>query len=239
MLLFRHTARCELLCSIFKLLYCTIPKSDIHAENVVFTTIILQPLFVCNAQVNSFPDHITSTPNNRYHKHTIVLIRTHTINHIFNQTIFKQKVYSELRIVTSGNCACSGDDQIYECTVVGGLGGITVWRGTVFNCEVGAEINLLHSQFVLEQGAFGSCNSGAIRGKSLRIENNRYISQLSVTLSDDMSGETIECVYDDGMATTIIGNYSLNLIIGSVNYYLFLYNCRIIISSSHFTTNCC
>ena len=109
---------------------------------------------------------------------------------------------------------------------MGGLGGITVWRGTVFNCEVGAEINLLHSQFVLEQGAFGNCNSGTIRGKSLRIENNRYISQLSVTLSDDMSGETIECVYDDGMTTTIIGNYSINLITGTnANYFFTKFAC--------------
>ena len=116
---------------------------------------------------------------------------------------------------------------------MGGLGGITVWRGTVFNCEVGAEINLLHSQFVLEQGAFGNCNSGTIRGKSLRIENNRYISQLSVTLSDDMSGETVECVYDDGMTTTIIGNYSINLTTGTnANYFFTKFACTCTLSCS-------
>ena len=100
---------------------------------------------------------------------------------------------------------------------MGSLGGITVWRGTAFNCEVGAEINLLHSQFVLEEGAFGNCNGGAIRGRSLRIENNRYISQLSVTLSSDNDGETIECVYDDGSTASVIGNYSINLTKGTVD----------------------
>jgi hypothetical protein len=117
--------------------------------------------------------------------------------------------------VTTSDCVCPGDDQIYECTVVGGLGGITVWRGTAFNCEVGAAINLLHSQFVSEEGAFGNCNGGAIRGKSLRIENNKYISQLVVTLSSDMSDESIECVYDNGRTITPIGNFSIDLITGN------------------------
>ena len=122
---------------------------------------------------------------------------------------------SELRKVTSSDCACPDDDQIYECTVVGDLGGITVWHGTAFNCEISANlINLLHSQFISEEGAFGNCNGGAIRGKSLRIENNRYISQLVVTLSSDMNGKTIKCVYDNGRTTTLIGNYSINLTTG-------------------------
>lgn len=100
---------------------------------------------------------------------------------------------------------------------MGELGGITVWHGTAFNCDVGADsINLLHSQFVSEEGAFGNCNGGAIRGKSLRIENNRYISQLVVTLSSDMNGETIKCVYDNGRTTTLIGNYSIDLTTGKL-----------------------
>ena len=122
---------------------------------------------------------------------------------------------SKIRKVTTSDCACPDDDQIYECTVVGDLGGITVWQGTAFNCEVGADsISLLHSQFVSEGGAFGNCNGRAIRGRSLRIENNRYISQLVVTLSSDMNGETIECVHDNGRKRTLIGNYSINLITG-------------------------
>lgn len=134
---------------------------------------------------------------------------------VCNNCIFSINIIvSELRKVTTSDCACPGDDQIYECTVVGDLDGITVWRGTAFNCEVGTEISLLHGQFVLEEGTFGNCNGGAIRGRSLRIENNRYISQFIVTLSSDMNGETIECVYDNGRTTNLIGLYSISLTTG-------------------------
>ena len=100
---------------------------------------------------------------------------------------------------------------------MGDLSGITVWRGTAFSCALGAEINLLHAQFVSTEGAFGNvnCSGGAIRGRSLRIENDRYISQLSVTpLSSDIDGKTIECSYDDGRTVTVIGNHSINLSTG-------------------------
>ena len=171
-------------------------------------------LNICNAQINSFSDHVSTPklPNNRYRKQYCMW--TNEARKFSYYDIILPDAVSELRKVTTSDCACPGDNQIYECTVVGGLGGITVWRGTAFNCEVGAEINLLHSQFVLEEGAFGNCNGGAIRGRSLRIENNRYISQLSVMLSSDLSGETIECIYDNGRTITQIGNYSISLTTG-------------------------
>lgn len=111
----------------------------------------------------------------------------------------------------ASDCACPGYTLIYECSVVGVFVGTTVWQGTALNCEVGTVINLLHSEFISEGGAIGNCNGGAIIGQSLRIENNRYVSQLRVIVSNDMSGETIECVYDNGATTTTIGNYSINL----------------------------
>ncbi len=127
-----------------------------------------------------------------------------------NIRLFSNTV-SELRKITSSDCICPDDDQIYECTVVGDFGGITVWRGTAFS---DCEINLLHSQYVSREGAFGNCNGRAIRGRSLRIENDRYVSQLSVTpteLSSGINGDTIECNYDDGSVVHTIGNYSISL----------------------------
>ena len=117
---------------------------------------------------------------------------------------------SELKLITS-DCTCPGYTQVYECIVVGDFVGTTVWQGTALNCEVGTVINLLHSEFISQEGAFGNCNDGGIVGCSLRIENNRYTSQLGVVVTNDMSGETIECVYDNGATTTEIGNYSINL----------------------------
>lgn len=130
---------------------------------------------------------------------------------------------NELKLTTS-DCACPGHIQIYVCNVVGSRVGTAVWQGTALNCEVGTVIHLLHSEFTSERGAFGTCNGGAIVGKNLRIENNQYISQLNVTLSSDMNGETIECVHDDGTTTNTIGSYQINLTTGMVTVHINILN---------------
>ena len=64
---------------------------------------------------------------------------------------------------------------------------------------------MIHSRFPTEEGAHGSCNNGKIKGKSLRIENICYTSQLNVLVSAEMLGETIECIHDDGITEDLIG----------------------------------
>ena len=100
-------------------------------------------------------------------------------------------------MIVSYKHACAGDTLTYECTVVGGiLGGATVWKGTAFDCPLN-EIALLHSRFI--NRTFGVCNNGAIVARSLLVEGNNttYISQLNVTVTSDMAGETIMCVHDN------------------------------------------
>ena len=46
-------------------------------------------------------------------------------------------------------------------------------------------------------------------GQTLRVENNRYTSQLNITVSPEMIGETIECAHDHGTTNTI-GSLTIN-----------------------------
>lgn len=82
-------------------------------------------------------------------------------------------------------------------------------------------------------GTEGSCNSEGriIVGHSLRaasINNSyAYTSQLNVTVDAHMSGETVKCVYNDGVSENIIGNNTIviregNLYSISLVTYLYL-----------------
>ena len=65
----------------------------------------------------------------------------------------------------------------------------------------GNEIALRHNEF---EGAIGECNDGAIVGYSLNNTDGFFTSQLDVTLSTSLQGETIACSIDDGTLVTRI-----------------------------------
>ena len=126
----------------------------------------------------------------------------HTIQQL---TIYKMLSLSMLLLNIEGNnfrqiSSSDCDHHAYcntltfACTVVGGSG--TVWRGTAFSCtNSNDEIFLLHSRFV--NGTTGTCNNRSIiaSGQYIRVGNdNYYTSQLSVTVTSDIIGESIECV---------------------------------------------
>ena len=88
--------------------------------------------------------------------------------------------------------------------------GATVWQGTAFDCaSKNNEILLLHNRFETEGGTSEECNNGAIVGRSLRVEGNRYTSQLTVFVSPDMIGGTIDCAVDNGDISTVISSQSI------------------------------
>lgn len=75
---------------------------------------------------------------------------------------------SEFRVIK--NCTC--EERIYECRIIGN--GITVWKGSAFDCpQSNNEITFLSSF---------KCNNGAITAHIIAAENNTYISQLTVSL---------------------------------------------------------
>ena len=108
-----------------------------------------------------------------------------------------------MEVSMNNDCICFGDTVTYECTVVGNNGGITVWMGDFFHCSNGRrEIELFHNDFTSVQGggAYSTwiCNNGNVVGRIVRAENGSYTSQLNVTLTSDIVGQSIACTYDNG-----------------------------------------
>ena len=95
----------------------------------------------------------------------------------------------------------------YECTVFGD--GFTAWQGSAFDCsQSGNEILLSHNDF--EGGTTRICNGGAIIGRSVRMMDNFYTSQLSVNFSTGLEGRNIQCMSIGGSrAAVIIGSTTL------------------------------
>lgn len=105
---------------------------------------------------------------------------------------------------------CVGQQLTFECCNVGP--GLTIYKGDAFDCSSSNDnINLLHTRFNETSGASGSCNDGSIRGRSLHTVNNMYTSQLTVVLSSNMDGMTIECQYDDGLTSISFGFITLSV----------------------------
>jgi hypothetical protein len=120
----------------------------------------------------------------------------------------------ENALVPISNCMCEGHDQVYECRVTGS--GATVWRGSAFNCDdTGNEIILLYSRF----GTAEVCNDGAIIGRIISVENDTYVSQLTVVVSAKMTGKSINCFHDGpaGAPEELIGSSVLTLTTGNAN----------------------
>ena len=72
------------------------------------------------------------------------------------------------------------------------------------NCESN-NIILLHSQFSSSRGISGTCNGGAIIGRSLAADNNCFTSQLNVTASPELEERDVECIYDNGIQALSVG----------------------------------
>ena len=107
--------------------------------------------------------------------------------------------------MNSNKCVCPGDILTYECTVMGQYQGSTIWKGTVFrSCNI-EEITLLHNRFQSNGGTVHVCNDRAIVARIVSVEGNNYTSQLSVVVTPEIVGNSIECRHDNGtsLSTTI------------------------------------
>ena len=115
---------------------------------------------------------------------------------------------------SSDGCVCPDDVVTYECTVVGGRpGGVTIWRGSGFNCprsNFGNEMLLLHSHYNSSVDMYLSCNDGHILGSIVRVENDSisliYTSQLNITLNSELLNMSIECVHDNSTDEIVVGS---------------------------------
>ena len=98
--------------------------------------------------------------------------------------------------------------ETYTCTVVGGGG--TEWSGTAFDCPLANSVILLHARYS-GGTAVGACTSGAIIGNGTSVDSSGtepcYTSELSVTVSASMDGQTVVCTRD----VTVISTDSLRV----------------------------
>ena len=109
------------------------------------------------------------------------------------------------------DCTCQGHNVRYECTVSGS--GATIWKGTEFDCSSNNEIIILHSiNYTSERPK--TCNNGAIVGRAVRTENDSYMSQLTVHISDELNDTTVVCVHDNGTDSVEIGSAVLSITTG-------------------------
>ena len=108
----------------------------------------------------------------------------------------------------------------FECSVMRGSN--TVWEGTAFYCaSSGNVITLLYSRFNDEGGTHATCNNGAIKGRSLRIAERTYTSQLVVSVSSEMIGESIVCTADDGLNANQVGGVTLATTTGRLHLFCY------------------
>ena len=105
------------------------------------------------------------------------------------------------------DCRCIGDTLTFECTVMSGSA--TIWRGSAFNCaSSNNEIHLTKSSV----DDNNICNRGMIKVQVIgHNENISYTSQLNVTLSTDLIGQTIECLGHNGSDIMEISNTTLDI----------------------------
>ena len=126
-------------------------------------------------------------------------------------TYFVGCIGAEMLIkVSTNDCICPGNIVTYECTVFGGSGTSTVWKSNFFQCSSGKELVLVHR--LLSEGEESHariCNDGDTVGRIVRIENNYFTSQLNVTLTAGIAGESIKCIGDNGTNTHRIGLLNL------------------------------
>ena len=104
--------------------------------------------------------------------------------------------------------------------MIGRQDGTTAWTGNAFTCT-SREISLFHSDYGSPNGAHGECSD--IRGKSVKtiaIESNvsssnrGYVSQLIVRIRPDTIGKNIECQYDDGHRSELVGQVTITATTG-------------------------
>ena len=112
-------------------------------------------------------------------------------------------------LIATADCVCPGRNFTYECSIDNVNALFTVWRGTVISA--GCEITLFHSDFGIPGAARAVCNSGAVVGYNIGVENNCYTSNLDILVSPGLDGRTVECIMDDGVTNTLIDTATLSI----------------------------
>jgi hypothetical protein len=107
---------------------------------------------------------------------------------------------SESRLKLTSYCStCQGNYTLtYECQVMGNhlASESTIWSGSAFDCakknNVTILLHRLYGNNSTHTRASADCNNGSIVAQSLWVNNDIYVSQLSVTMSDSIQYSNIK-----------------------------------------------
>ena len=115
-------------------------------------------------------------------------------------------------ITSATQCVCPRDVLMYECVIVGP--GATLWKGSVFrDCQPHSnQIVFRHATLTTETSITTECGGGLIRAEGIKIENGqeKYRSQVNVTIYRDLDNATIECIYDN-VTSREVGNATIHM----------------------------
>jgi hypothetical protein len=122
------------------------------------------------------------------------------------------------QITEFNKAACRGDTLTFDCTVNGGHGVATVWKGSAFNCtHSNNDITLLHSRSNSSVNENGMCDGGELKAYAelevLNSNRDKFLSQINITTtySFTRSNFTVACFYDDGMDETVVSNWTVSI----------------------------
>ena len=104
---------------------------------------------------------------------------------------------------------------MYECTVVGSTIQYTIWKGSALNqCGGSGILSLRHGMYIESGYANGTCNNGAIFARITSNTGGCYTSRLIINASLTFNGESIQCLFYDGLSETPINTSTITLISG-------------------------
>ena len=105
---------------------------------------------------------------------------------------------------TSDGCICINDVVTYTCVTY--EVGLTIWQGSVFNHCTSKGIRLRQDIIHGTKGHV-NCSDGTTIQANVIFSGNHFVSVINVTVSSNVVGRSLECVYmsyDDDTNTTLI-----------------------------------
>ena len=92
---------------------------------------------------------------------------------------------------------------------MGGRAQHTVWKGSAFNCSNTNNMILLPHDHDPDSFMIRECSNGSIKANLINEGNGYFTSQLNITVRPELIGEIVECIHDDGLNDTSVGNMTI------------------------------
>ena len=94
--------------------------------------------------------------------------------------------------------------------MVGRPSDITIWRGSALSNCPHNELSLIHNPGHFKIARM-SCDNPSIVAMGQDTGNGCYTSQLTIMVTDDVFGKSVECAHYDNNITTTIGSLTITI----------------------------